>query len=186
MESKQPNRGRRLWLGIFPTTIEAALKYDEVARAMYGPFARLNLLDYKMESCNNSATANTTIASATTSCLDFIITTSNHSKVCFPDDIWKKIENHTGKQQHGKHETKYDRIAATIEASTPVSPSKKPRVEMTNVVELNDGRAPKDEDYFLNFSLDVNELIDTGPVCELGCEEVGVPLSRQGDNLPHM
>ncbi|XP_071910303.1 uncharacterized protein [Coffea arabica] len=32
----------RLWLGTFPTAVEAALKYDEAARAMYGPDAILN------------------------------------------------------------------------------------------------------------------------------------------------
>ncbi|GAB4853152.1 hypothetical protein Ancab_017337 [Ancistrocladus abbreviatus] len=123
--------------------------------------------DYKMESCNNSATTNTTTTSATISCSDFIITTSNHFEVCIPEDIWKKIENHTGKQLDGKHETKYDRIAGPIEESTLFSPSKKPRAKMTDVVVLNDGGAPEDKDYFLNFSFDVNELIDAtdaGPV----------------------
>ncbi|GAB4847866.1 Dehydration-responsive element-binding protein [Ancistrocladus abbreviatus] len=146
-EIRQPNRRRRLWLGTFPTAIEATRKYDEAARAMYGPFARLNLPDYKMESCNNSATTNTTTTSATSTCSDFIITTSNHSDVCLPEDIWKKIENHTGKQHDGKHETKYDRIVLSIEAGTPIRHSKKRRVEMTDVVELNDGGAPEDKDY---------------------------------------
>ncbi|GAB4827629.1 hypothetical protein Ancab_034513 [Ancistrocladus abbreviatus] len=113
----------------------------------------------------------------------------SHSKGCVPKDTWKKIENHTGKQQDGKHEIKFNRIVVSIEASTPISPSKKPQVEITDVVELNDGGAPEDEDYLLNFLFDVNELIDAidvSLVCELGCEEVGVPLSGQGDILPHM
>ncbi|MQL80689.1 hypothetical protein Taro_013137, partial [Colocasia esculenta] len=42
-EIREPNRGNRLWLGTFSTAIEAALAYDEAARAMYGPSARLNL-----------------------------------------------------------------------------------------------------------------------------------------------
>ncbi|KAG1365664.1 putative dehydration-responsive element-binding protein [Cocos nucifera] len=32
-----------MWLGTFNTALEAALAYDEAARAMYGPYARLNL-----------------------------------------------------------------------------------------------------------------------------------------------
>ncbi|XP_039060532.1 dehydration-responsive element-binding protein 2E-like isoform X2 [Hibiscus syriacus] len=32
----------RLWLGTFSNAIDAALAYDEAAKAMYGPYARLN------------------------------------------------------------------------------------------------------------------------------------------------
>ncbi|KAI7745775.1 hypothetical protein M8C21_010605 [Ambrosia artemisiifolia] len=42
-EIREPNRGKRLWLGTFGSAVEAALAYDEAARAMYGTCARLNL-----------------------------------------------------------------------------------------------------------------------------------------------
>ncbi|KAL8199792.1 hypothetical protein R6Q57_013360 [Mikania cordata] len=44
-EIREPNRGKRLWLGTFGSAVEAASAYDEAARVMYGQCARLNLPD---------------------------------------------------------------------------------------------------------------------------------------------
>ncbi|XP_030948815.1 putative dehydration-responsive element-binding protein 2H [Quercus lobata] len=41
-EIREPNRGKRLWLGTFDNAVEAASAYDEAARVMYGAYARLN------------------------------------------------------------------------------------------------------------------------------------------------
>ncbi|KAE8702558.1 Dehydration-responsive element-binding protein 2C [Hibiscus syriacus] len=41
-EIRAPNKGKRLWLGTFPTALEAALAYDQAAMTMYGDKAILN------------------------------------------------------------------------------------------------------------------------------------------------
>ncbi|KAF5738433.1 putative Dehydration-responsive element-binding protein 2C [Tripterygium wilfordii] len=86
-EIREPNRGPRLWLGTFPSAVQAALAYDEAARAMYGPYARLNLPHVSSYSYLSDATkdassvATTTYASvATTAGSDY--TSSSHSEVC--------------------------------------------------------------------------------------------------------
>ncbi|RZS18024.1 hypothetical protein BHM03_00050243 [Ensete ventricosum] len=44
-EIREPNRGARLWLGTFSSSLEAAQAYDKAARSLYGDCARLNLSD---------------------------------------------------------------------------------------------------------------------------------------------
>ncbi|OMO97638.1 hypothetical protein COLO4_14455 [Corchorus olitorius] len=78
-EIRQPKNGvrvgigskanNRLWLGTFSNAVEAALAYDKAAKAMYGPYARLNFPDDSKQLGDNkvSATSSTTESCSTAS-----------------------------------------------------------------------------------------------------------------------
>lgn len=82
-EIREPNRGNRLWLGTFGTAIEAALAYDEAARAMYGPCARLNLPKYPS---SRESSRDDSASWATTSASDCTVA-SSFDEVCPADEI---------------------------------------------------------------------------------------------------
>jgi hypothetical protein len=62
-EIREPNRGRRLWLGSFPTALEAAHAYDEAAKAMYGPTARVNFSESSADANSGCTSAPSLLAS---------------------------------------------------------------------------------------------------------------------------
>lgn len=82
-EIREPSGGNRLWLGTFHNAVEAALAYDEAAKAMYGSSARLNLPDYS--SCKESSSAS---SAPSISCSDSVLTntSSNRTEVCTDKD----------------------------------------------------------------------------------------------------
>ncbi|XP_076901843.1 uncharacterized protein LOC143556398 [Bidens hawaiensis] len=81
-EIREPNRGRRLWLGTFGSAVEAALAYDEAARVMYGSCARLNL-----PNCGSVVSNGASSCDSTTTC--------SHS-VDFKREDYKRVKQDEG------------------------------------------------------------------------------------------
>lgn len=93
-EIREPSGGSRLWLGTFHNAVEAALAYDEAARAMYGSSARLNLPDYS--SCKESSSAS---SAPSISCSDSVLTntSSNQTEACTDKDSRTDKDSFTDK-----------------------------------------------------------------------------------------
>ncbi|CAI9773915.1 unnamed protein product [Fraxinus pennsylvanica] len=60
-EIREPNRGARVWLGTFKTSLEAARAYDDSAKRLYGSSAKLNLPDDHVHQFSSPSPSNFTL-----------------------------------------------------------------------------------------------------------------------------
>ncbi|XP_074280701.1 dehydration-responsive element-binding protein 2C-like isoform X2 [Silene latifolia] len=167
-EIREPNRGKKLWLGTFPTAIEAALAYDDAARSMYGSSARLNLPNYSnncppspngdSQESGITATCTITLTSCTTT------STDEHSEVCIGDEHEMDINGPSTKKECGEEQSKYD---ACKNSSSAV------KEESNLKADLGEEGGIDINDYLQNYTpeemFDLDELlgeIDAGPVSE--------------------
>lgn len=182
-EIREPNRGSRLWLGTYGSALEAAMAYDEAARAMYGQTARLNL-----PNCNSARDCS--LLSTTSSPGSTV--TSTHSEACIAEDL--KVKPEVSRIEYEENEGSVSRVDDAGNRPSDVHKSIKPTMvvkeeaneygEMTvngncerpavvrgscdlaTEAEPSSGPVSNDEkldlglgeDYFQNFSLD--EMFD--------------------------
>ncbi|KAI3902401.1 hypothetical protein MKW92_046810 [Papaver armeniacum] len=154
-EIREPNRGNRLWLGTFATAKEAAIAYDDAARAMYGENARLNFAGsgddddeeeegelYK-DSSYTTTTTGTGTSAATATSEESTTTTSNRQPEDGAEECKVKVEGLTiDQKKEGIGDGDGD-VYEEASTSTPVVRVKEETVDFDFDYEDGDGEDKK-------------------------------------------
>nr|AGE97365.1 ethylene response factor 10 [Tamarix hispida] len=190
-EIREPNRGKRLWLGTFSNAIDAALAYDEAARSMYGLKARLNLPNYSLPSgdASSAATTTATTASTTASCAGSTSTSSRTESDVNPAsavalDLNRRMDDSSAQQLHEDHhfqegESKLeggDRASKEVAETYGLAASDEVEVQYDSVGSMEqhssrDGGTEMEDDIDM---FDVDELlgaIDASSMAETGVSQ---------------
>lgn len=160
-EIREPHRGNRLWLGTFGNALDAALAYDDAARAMFGPCARLNLPD--SSSCKESSNGCSVLSP---SCCDST-TSSTHSEVCGNEDPMAKFDASETKNKDGEGESAIDGswTLKMQEATVPMREMKDEPMEVKkeSMANIDGVKLNLEQDILQEFSrdemFDVEELL---------------------------
>ncbi|KAI3751254.1 hypothetical protein L2E82_22302 [Cichorium intybus] len=143
-EIREPNRGNRLWLGTFGSAVEAALAYDEAARVMYGPCARLNLPNCRsMNEYSQMAPNGASSCDSTTTCSHSEDTKTGPDSQMVKDDGESNSPNESGN-----------------------SPSFKVKREVEKDVKVKEEPVEMEEDFDFQ-NVHVDELFDMEELLEL-------------------
>lgn len=158
-EIREPNGGSRLWLGTFQNAVEAALAYDEAARAMYGSSARLNLPDYS--SCKESFSAS---SAPSISCSDSVLTntSSNRTEACTDKDSKVGIDDFEMKCSDVEGESKSHNYEnpAEMKATMPVNEVKEELVKIKKEREVEIKKEQEEAIFNLEQGLLQGEMFD--------------------------
>lgn len=163
-EIREPNRGSRLWLGTFGSAVEAALAYDEAARVMYGPCARLNLPNCRsMNEFSQMGSNGGSSCDSTTTC--------SHS-----EDSKYGLSRQMVKQDEGESNSRCEDGSATL---TMVKQVKEEPMEDENEVRVEEPVEMKKEFNFQNEMFDMEELLElmghrSPNNVEIGMDRVGL------------
>lgn len=187
-EIREPNRGKRLWLGTFGSAVEAALAYDEAARAMYGLSARLNLPNYVSK--NDKSVL---VAKPASSCES--TTTCSHSEGAVQDSkvgidglgLWStKHEERTHNIYEATNETE---IVVKEEPNEVKEEANEVKEEPSEVkeernVNMNDTGFCNDDGFFIgdfpdDEMFDLDELLGT-------TDQTGAPVSESNTEVGYV
>ncbi|GER46614.1 transcription factor [Striga asiatica] len=167
-EIREPHRGNRLWLGTFSSAPEAACAYDEAARAMYGPCARLNFPSRENVKDSFPVAAKTSSDSAN----------SGISEICHNGGVPKKPEHNTETDDNeGLSKFSHDNQPIPQELGDDQWAIVKKEVVEEEEVPLLKEKAKEDEEIGKEVKIDFNNAVPDDGHCMKNRESLGNELA---------